>query len=255
MTEPLTGRVVLVTRPPHQAAVLSEAIRAAGGEAYEFPALEIEAMVPDALRAALATLPAADCMIFISPNAARHGVGALRAAGRALRAGAVFAVGPGTAQALQAQGVADAITPAGQDSEALLALPQLQDVAGRHVMIVRGVGGRTLLAETLRARGAAVHLFECYRRTCPQADATDLLQRWHAGKIDAVTVTSAETLHNLARLLGEAGQPLLTRTPLFVPHEKIAAAARHFGMSDVVVTAGGDAGLVDGLINWFRNTR
>jgi uroporphyrinogen-III synthase len=99
-----------------------------------------------------------------------------------------------------------------------------------------------------------VHYLECYRRVRPQADATALLAHWQTGGIDAVTVTSAETLHNLAALLGDAGRPLLLRTPLFAPHEKIAAAARNFGVAQVIATAGGDAGLVDGLINWFRNT-
>jgi uroporphyrinogen-III synthase len=83
----------------------------------------------------------------------------------------VFAVGPGTARALQAHGLDSIITPDGQDSEALLALPQLADVAGKRVVIVRGVGGRALLADTLRARGAQVDFMECYRRMRPRADA------------------------------------------------------------------------------------
>lgn len=79
---------------------------------------------------------------------------------------------------------------------------------------------------------------ECYRRTCPHADPAPLLARWQAGGIDAVTVASAETLHNLATLLGEPGAPLLVATPLFVPHEKIADAARRFGIAHVVATPG-----------------
>jgi uroporphyrinogen-III synthase len=80
-----------------------------------------------------------------------------------------------------------------------------------------------------------------------------LLVRWQAGRVDAVTVTSAETLDNLAALLGEVGKTLLLHTPLFAPHEKIAEAARRFGIARVITTPGGDAGLVDGLLNWFRN--
>ncbi|MBU1224940.1 MAG: uroporphyrinogen-III synthase [Gammaproteobacteria bacterium] len=144
-------------------------------------------------------------------------------------------------------------TPINHDSEALLALPQLQDMAGKRVVIVRGVGGRALLADTLTARGAEVHFLECYRRVRPQVDAAPLLARWQAGGIDAVTVTSAETLRNLAALLGEAGAPLLAGTPLFAPHEKIAEAARRFGIARVIATPGGDAGLMEGLLNWFRN--
>ncbi|HMA10873.1 MAG TPA: uroporphyrinogen-III synthase, partial [Steroidobacteraceae bacterium] len=200
-----------------------------------------------------ARLADADYAIFISPNAAQFGMAAIRGAGGLSSATGVLAVGAGTARSLAVQGVAGVVVPDGQDSEALLALPQLQDVAGRRVVIVRGVGGRPLVADALRARGAEVHFLECYRRTCPHADAGPLLARWRAGGIDAVTVASAETLHNLAALLGEPGECLLAATPLFAPHEKIADAARRFGIAHVVATPGGDAGLLDGLVNWFRN--
>jgi len=253
MTQPLTGRTVLVTRPVQQAAGLAQAIRAAGGAAYEFPALDIEAVPMDELGVPLAQLADANVVVFISPNAAQFGMAIIRAAGRLSSSAAIFAVGPGTARALQACGLTQVITPAGQDSEALLALPQLQDMANRRVMIVRGVGGRGLLADTLRARGADVHFLECYRRMCPQADASPLLAYWLAGGIDAVTVTSAEALHNLSALLGETGAPLLAATPLFAPHEKIAEAARRSGIAHVIATPGGDDGLVAGLIDWFRN--
>jgi uroporphyrinogen-III synthase len=255
MTDALAGRTVLVTRPVHQSAALVQAIEAAGGEAYPFPALAIEAVPVTDLSAALAQLRVADCVIFISPNAAQFGMAAIRAAGGLPAAAEVYAVGPGTARALQEHGVNGVVVPLGQDSEALLALPHLQQVAGRQVVIVRGVGGRALLAETLSERGAQVHFLECYRRLRPQADAAPLLACWQAGGIDAVTVASAETLHNLADLLGEAGVPLLRHTPLFAPHEKIADAARQFGVVHAVATTGGDAGLVAGLLNWFRNTQ
>ncbi len=253
MTHALAGRTVLVTRPAHQAAALAQAIQAEGGEALLFPALVIEAMPADELAVSLAQLKGADIAIFISPNAAQFGMAAIRPAGSLPASVSVFAVGPGTERALQQQGVSGVVTPAGQDSEALLALPQLADVAGKRVVIVRGVGGRALLADTLAARGAQVGFMECYRRVRPQADAAPLLARWATGRIDAVTVTSAETLHNLAALLGEPGIPLLSNTPLFAPHEKIAEAARRFGIAHVIATPGGDAGLVAGLINWFRN--
>jgi uroporphyrinogen-III synthase len=68
-----------------------------------------------------------------------------------------------------------------------------------------------------------------------------------------VTVASAETLHNLAQLLGQAGMPLLLNTPVFAPHAKIAEAARRFGVARAITTEGGDAGLADGLVNWFRD--
>ncbi len=253
MTQFLSGRTVLITRPAHQTAALAQKVAAAGGTAFVFPALGIEPVAADRLAEAFAYLATADIAIFVSPNAAQFGMVAIRARGGLPHTLQIFAVGPGTARALAERGVEGVVTPDGQDSEALLALPQLQAVAGRRVMIVRGVGGRALMADTLRERGAQVQFMECYQRTCPHTDPAPLLARWQADGIDAVTIASAETLRNLALLLGEPGAHLLATTPLFAPHEKIAEAARDFGIAHVIATAGGDAGLLDGLVNWFKN--
>jgi uroporphyrinogen-III synthase len=250
MNAPLAGRVIVVTRPAHQSAALAEAIRAAGGEALQFPALEIVPVDPHSLTPQLSRLSDFDMAIFISPNAARFGIAAIREVAALPDEIDVFAVGPGTAKTLETLGLSDVTVPSGQDSEALLALPQLEQVAGKRIAIFRGVGGRPLLADTLRARGATVDYVECYRRRCPDADAGPLLQRW--AEVSAVTITSAETLHNLAAMMGDGGTGRLRATPLFVPHAKIAEAARMSGMTEVIVTAGGDAGLLQGLINWFR---
>lgn len=252
MNLPLAGRCILVTRPAQQSVELAQGIRDAGGEALIFSALEIQPLTSTALAASVDHLDEFDGAIFISPNAAHHGVAAVRAQRDFPGQLEVYAQGPGTARELASQGVPGAIQPDGQDSEALLALPQLQSLAGKAFVIFRGEGGRVLLAETLRARGARVEYAECYRRVCPATDATPLLQRWLSGGIHAVTITSAETLHNLAAMLGEEGAEALRATPVFVPHEKIAAAVREAGIRQVIVTAGGDAGLLSGLMTWFQ---
>lgn len=252
MSLPLAGRCILVTRPAAQAAGLAQAIRDAGGEAWLFPAIEIQPVSDDTLRNQIAHLHDYDAAIFISPNAAQHGLSAVQARREFPPGVRVFALGPGTERELARQGLSGAIQPDGQDTEALLALPQLQNVTGQRIVIFRGVGGRELLAHTLAARGAKVDYAECYRRTCPVVDPAPLIQQWSMGSVHAVTLTSAETLHNLNTLLGERGQAYLRATPVFAPHEKIAAAARQDGVRQVITTAGGDAGLLAGLISWFQ---
>ena len=252
LSAPLIGRGILITRPAHQAATLAQGIRDAGGKPVLFPALEIRAIENASLSALIDRLQDFHIAIFISPNAVQFGVRSVLARRAFPATLECFALGSGTARGLMSQGFHNVIQPAGQDSEALLALPQLQNVAGKRVVIFRGVGGRELLAESLRLRGAQLEYAECYRRVRPDADATPLLARWATGEVHAVTITSAETLHNLAALLGEAGAGLLRTTPVFAPHEKIAEAARRFGIHQVIATAGGDAGLLQGLINWFR---
>ena len=148
-------------------------------------------------------------------------------------------------------GVTAVTAPARFDSEALLALPEMQVVAGKRMIIFRGVGGRELLGEALTARGAVVEYAECYRRVLPRADPAPLLKAWERNEVHAVIVTSSEGLRNLHELVGAPGRPWLQKTPLFVPHPRIAAAARELNLDAVVQTAQGDDGLMQGLQLWF----
>lgn len=252
MNLPLAGRCILVTRPAQQATDLAQGIRDAGGEALVFPALEIVPFSDAALRDCIERLHEFDAAIFISPNAAQHGLAAVQARGDFPAGLAYFALGPGTARALARQGLHDALQPEGQDSEALLDMSALQNVAGKRFVIFRGAGGRETLAETLRARGAHVEYAECYRRERPPTDAAPLVARWSTGDIDAVTIASTQTLDNLAAMLGPAGVDFLRATPVFAPHAKIAAAARERGIRCAIATEGGDAGLLSGLITWYQ---
>jgi len=249
----LAGRRVVVTRPAGQTAHLAALIRAAGGEPVLFPALEIlDAEDLQPVRALIERLDAFDLAIFVSANAVDKALALVRAR-RAWPAGLRIAVvGRGSERALQRHGFAAVIAPRAQfDSEALLELPELKDVAGKRVVVFRGDGGRELLGDTLAARGAAVEYAECYRRGRPQADIAPLLALWARRQLDAFTVSSSEGLANLHDMLGEAGKRCLRQTPLFAPHERIAAAARALGVQTAVLTGPGDEGLVAGLAAFF----
>ncbi|MBI1174421.1 MAG: uroporphyrinogen-III synthase [Sideroxydans sp.] len=249
MTEqqPLSALHIVVTRPREQAAQLARNIERAGGKAILFPLLEI---TPPAdaqpLHAVLQRLAEFDLAIFISPNAVRYG---MQAAGTLPPQLKVATVGQGSAHALQDLGVRGIIAPQDRfDSEALLALPELQQVAGWRVAIFRGDGGRELLGDTLRARGAVVEYVTCYQRSRPQQDVSVL-----DGAIDALTVTSSEALGYLWDMLDAAARRRFSGIPLFVPHPRIAAAARQLGWREVVLAAGGDDGLLAGLIAWAKH--
>ena len=218
----LAGAGVLVTRPEHQAGPLVDAIEAAGGRAVRFPAIDISPLPAEAVDAAAAGLHDPDIAIFVSPNAVRHGLdhgGAAR----------VAAVGPATAAALEAAGRPAHIRPQGGfDSEHLLAEPELNDVAGRVVRIIRGQSGRELLADTLRERGAVVEYLTVYTRRPARPGAaalTRLEADWCAGGIDAVTIMSVETLVNLVSLLPAACKNRLRQTLLVTPAERVIIEA------------------------------
>ena len=251
--QPLSGKGIVVTRPAHQAAHLAELIRAAGGRAILFPVIEIvevEDLQP--LLALIDRLDEFDLAIFISPNAVNKAMNLIKAR-RALPTHLqLAAIGRSGVRELRHFGVPTVIAPAARfDSEALLELPALRDVAGKRIVIFRGDGGRELLGDTLTARGAAIEYAECYRRGRPQLDATPLLKAWARNEVHAITGSSSEGLRNLYDLVGKLGQSWLKKTPLFVPHPRIEQAARELGLATVVLTAQGDEGLVQGLEQWF----
>jgi uroporphyrinogen-III synthase len=250
---PLAGRGIVITRPAHQAGSLAARVGAAGGRVILFPVIEIvDPADLEPLNALVDRLHKFDLAIFISPNAVNKAMN-LVGARRTLPAGlAIAAVGHASVNALRSRGVADVIAPAQSfDSEALLALPALEDVAGKRVVIFRGEGGRELLGDTLIARGAQVEYAECYRRGRPQLDPAPLLNAWARDELHAVVVTSSEGLSNLFGMIGKAGATRLASTPVFVPHARIAETANMRGLTRVVITAAGDEGIVAGLCAYF----
>ena len=251
---PLAQVGVLVTRPAAQAGGFTARLGELGADVLLFPALAIlPTGRPDDLARVLADLPNDDLAIFISPAAAEWG---LAAVGEWPDRVAVAAVGQGTAQALRQRGLPSVLTPSqGADSEHLLALPELAEVAGRRIVLFRGEGGRELLADTLRARGARVTYAECYRRGLPQADPAPVRAALAQGRLQALTAFSSETLDNLLAMLGPDAPPTLFDVPLFAPHPRIAGHGRRLGFRQCVETAPGEAGLIAGLVEYFAHAR
>jgi len=247
-TLPLAGLKIVVTRPRDQAVHLVQRIEQAGGIPLLFPLLEIAAVQDTrVLHEQMSRLSQFNLAIFISPNAVHYGMASIRSAGGLPLSLKIATVGQGSAKALRESGVINVIVPVERfDSEGLLALPELQDVAGWRVMIFRGDGGRELLGDTLKARGAIVEYAACYQRSKPQHDASVLLDP----APDAISVTSSEALGYLWQMLEARGQDLLRETPLFVPHQRIAELARQQGWRKVLLTDSGDDGLLSGLTAW-----
>jgi uroporphyrinogen-III synthase len=99
-----------------------------------------------------------------------------------------------------------------------------------------------------------------YRRTVPDIGPETLEaleQQWADSGIDAVTLTSVETLQNLLRLLPEQSRARLQTATLIAASERIARAAREFGLSGPVINARGadDEAMLGALINWHTRAR
>lgn len=254
----LTGLRVVVTRPREQAEHLVRLIEACGGEAIRFPVIEIvDPEDRSALPSAIERLDRYALAIFVSPNAVRRAMDVINARGGWRATLRAACVGRGSAEALKHYGI-EAIAPRTRfDSEALLELPELQDVAGQRVVVFRGAGGRELLGETLRARGAQVDFIECYRRVRPAVDAEPLRRRGARGEIDLITVTSGDGLRHLVEMVGPQGRDWLFAAPLVVVSARMAEIARELGFVRParVAAQAADSAILEAIRAWRQEQK
>jgi uroporphyrinogen-III synthase len=253
---PLTGCGVLITRPAHQAQTQADAITEAGGKVLHFPVLDIVGRDPTRIKRDLAALAAPDIVIFVSANAVAHGLSALRGTGAQLAA-----IGPATRDAIEAAGRHIDIVPDEVfDSEHLLRHPALQSVSGRNVLIVRGQSGRTLLADTLTARGARVDYLCVYERlphVPAPAELAALAAALEAGNVHYVVAMSADTIHQLLALLPPRTAALLRKTALVAPSARVLQTATTLlpGISTVLAPGPQASAIVDALSKQWQTGR
>lgn len=183
---------VLVTRPAGEASdTLCALVKAAGYQVYSQPLLALAALpqLPAAQRRLLLDLDLYQHVIFISANAVRFGMALVEDFWPQLPTGLHwYAIGAATAAGLARFGIT-AITPgSAMSSEGLLAVPDLQDVGGQRVLIIKGEGGRDTLTQELTGRGALVRELTCYRRSLPALTAGTLAAKIVQWNIDRKSV-------------------------------------------------------------------
>ena len=79
-----------------------------------------------------------------------------------------------------------------QTSEGILSLPSLSDVTEQRIVIVKGLGGRETLRDTLSERGAVVSECTVYERITLNNPVST--QAWQVTDITGITATSNEQL-------------------------------------------------------------
>ncbi len=228
----------IIARPGEAGAALCADIANLFGRALHFPTIEFAPPVDVvAFEKAIAQAGEQDWLIFISAQAVKSVVPALRAAWPIMPERVkLAAVGPTTAAALTAAGYRATYSEDEWSSEGLMALPAFQQVRGQSIMIMRGVGGREALEKILKERGAEVSACVAYQRMVPSVDASVCQQLIKHHSCSAIIAGSFETVTNLKLLLGEAVWLELTTVPLIVMSERIKALAADLGFQRIWVT-------------------
>ncbi len=235
----LVNLTMLVTRPEPEGGLLCKEVEAHGGSAVHLPTIEFAALESDhSFKPMVSMLDQYDWIIFISPRAVEYSLPLIRAKWPVFPTKPrIAAPGAGTAKALHAAGFADVIYPPHHwTSEGLLDLAALNQIDHRNILLIRGEGGRDMLAEALSARGAHVDHWPVYRRIVPvYANITAHLALLRQKKIDIMVCTSGESLHNLMTIIGIENQSLLSDVAIVVVSERLAILAENLHFKQVFI--------------------
>lgn len=221
---------VISLRPAGEHATLERAAAAHGLGLIALSPWRIVHRDAPAVRAALAAALDAPVAIFTSPPAVVAAAALLPLAGAGVR----LAVGAGTCAALRAAGVAHAVAPQRQDSEGLLAMPQVEAsaVRGRIVGLVTAPGGRGRIAAELAARGARVVRADVYERDPLPLEDAAIRQLRDTGDVALLLpLTSGEALQRVLDALPDDAADRLRSARVEAASERLADLARAFGFA------------------------
>ncbi|MFM2322208.1 MAG: uroporphyrinogen-III synthase [Pseudomonadota bacterium] len=242
---------ILITRPAHQARELAVKIQGANGIAICFPTLEIASTPIKPLRLALEKLPTYDFALFISPNAVFKAAYTIHKLWPDWPSHVkTIATGPGTVLALKQHKLPIDYYPEKDFNGAgLLALPVLQDLKQKKILILKGQGGRSYLAKELTSRGAHVSRLNVYKRQLPNHDKNNIPDK---NATNVIICTSNSGLKNLVRLLYPSWQDILFKKQLLVISPRIADSAKKLGFvkSPLISDNASNTAILQTLFSW-----
>lgn len=231
------GRI-WATRPAPQNGEWQQALKVLGLPVVEVPLLAIEPVqAPEEIQAikdVILNFDQYQKVFFVSHNAVRETFAWLHRYWPQLPVGVEYiAVGSKTAEAVLAEQVPVVSGVHTMDSDEMLRLPLLQNVAGQKILICRGRGGLPLMGKALRERGATVHYCELYYRRMPAEAVTQAAPLVSQCGNDVIPVFSGETLHNLVKVLDALGVAERGMT-LVVPGSRVRQEAEQLGFTRVI---------------------
>lgn len=258
----LSGVHILVTRPYTQAVTWCDKLISLGAETSIAPVLDIAPVAESSrealqARALIQRLNEYTWVIFVSQNAVKAGVDWIDRFWPALPMGVGFlGIGPATEHAM-AQADLPVVESTHQTtftSEALLASPVLHSVEGQKILIIRGLGGRTCLGDTLSERGASVDYGELYQRLMPKTFDIDPTFINDTQNLRIMTAHSGDSVNNLVALVAPDQRPWVLQQPLLVPGQRVALMAQELGFSQVLVATNATSdSMIEAIYEWQKN--
>ena len=229
----------LVVRPEPQASSLTQALLEAGHQPVTSPLLSfVPGTELDQLPRLLTPLSSEDYVIAVSVQAVNFTHNALQHQGLSWPNAHYIAVGEATGNAFAGVGVLEVAVPDDPRSEGIIALPGLEELTGRKVVILRGDGGRHMIAPTLTTRGAKVDYCEVYRRQYTNDPEGKLVNSWQRQGVDSIIITSGGLLSHIAHLAQASAKDWLLSRLLIVPSIRVVEEAKELGFTQIINAEG-----------------
>ncbi|KGY11030.1 uroporphyrinogen-III synthase [Vibrio tubiashii] len=226
---------VLVTRPGQQGRALCKLLSEVGIASHHQPLIDIQP--GEQLKGLESDLFNVDIIIAVSQHAALATDTYLRQFSQTWPIRPTYiAVGQKTAHVLSNATQQKVHYPEISDSEHLLQHDELQAVARKRILILRGNGGRELIFDTLTTRGAIVEYREVYKRENLAFRSDLLVPIWQNDQIKQLVITSSGQLSYFISQLSAPQKNWLFTLHLYVPSERIAQQAREVGFQVVTNT-------------------
>jgi uroporphyrinogen III methyltransferase/synthase len=211
-TRPLSGKRVLVTRTREQSKKAIALLRERGADPIVVPTIDVRPIAdPAPMLRAVRELGSFGWVAFTSENGVHAFFEALASEhldARAFAHARLVVVGPGTAAALADKGITADVVAKEHRGEGVA--KAILDAGGtERVLVARAKQGRETLPETLQKAGRDVDVVAVYEtHPAPKDDADRLRalfdpQSPSGRATDAITFTSASTVHGFCDALGD----------------------------------------------------
>lgn len=231
---------ILVTRPEQESQALCDALQALGHHAISHPLLTIHpgkelSLLPNYF----SSLSDGDFLIAVSQHAVQHAQDYLQLQQKEWKKGVNYiAVGQKSAQYLRSY-ISDPVHfPTPSDSEHLLALPVLENVSGKKVLILRGNGGRDLIYQALEELGAEVTYCETYQRQSTTFNGATKAKEWQENNVNTLVITSGEQLSFFTSQFTNTDLYWVLGCRLLVPSERINQLGQQLGYQHIETVGG-----------------
>jgi len=256
----LSGKRVAITRAAEQSQPLLAALRERGAQPILLPMVAFG--LPDDLSAlddSLRRLREYHWVFFTSQNAVRalqerseHLKFSLR---DAVAAAQIAVVGPATAEAARAAGLAVGYV-AKEHNGVALAQELQAEVRGKRVLLPRSDRANHDLVETLQRLGAHVTEIIAYKTLRPASDDTHNLENILQDVPDAVLFFSPSAVHHLRELLGpQQFHNLAVKSAFAAIGPVTERALREAGVQRLIVASGASAtAILESLATFFVNS-